>query len=163
MIRRILIVEPDPEVARDLFLLFHFEHGRFDPELYEPEIAESVAEAIEHIQTIDFHCIIIDADLREMKGYEAIPLIRTINNTTPVIMITPNNTLDLETKAREQNVYYYHIRSFGLNELKLAVGSVFEKLGKVEKSSKLHKSATKHVVLKQLRLSRKEEKQYMVD
>lgn len=162
MIRRILIVEPDPKVARDLFLLFHFEYGRFERERYEPEIAESVAEAVEQVQTINFHCIIIDVDLREMKGYEAIPLMKTINNTTPIIMTTDNNTLELETKVREQDVYYYHIRSFASDELKLAVNSAFENWLEVNKSRRPDIVVTKPVVLKQLRLCQKEEKRDMV-
>jgi len=162
MIRRILIVEPDLKVARDLFLLFHFEYGRFVRECYEPEIAESVAEAIEQVQTISFHCIIIDVDLREMKGYEAIPLMKTINNTAPIIMTTGNNTLGLETKVREQDVYYYHIRSFGSDELKSAVNSVFENRQEVKKSRRPSIVVTKPVVLKQLRLCQRQEKRDLV-
>jgi len=158
MIRRILIVEPDPKIARELFLLFHSAYGRFEQERYEPEIAESVAEAVEQAQTVKFHCIIMDIDLPEMAGYEAIPLVKTINGTSPIIMIADKSTIELETKVREQSVYYYHLRAFGLDELKLAVGTVFEKMGKVEEIGKLNKGAAKPVLLKQMRLSRKQEK-----
>lgn len=158
MIRRVLIVEPDPKIARDLFLLLHFEYGRFEPERYEPEIAGSVAEAVEQVQTVNFHCIIIDVDLPEMKGHEAVPLMKTINNDPPIIITTDKNTLELETKVREQDVYYYHVRTFGLNELKLAVHSVFEKLPEVKRSRKRDMAATKPIVLKQLQSCRKEKK-----
>ena len=47
MIRKILIVEPDPKTAQELFLLFHSGYGRFGRERCEPEIAESVAQAAE--------------------------------------------------------------------------------------------------------------------
>lgn len=158
MIRRVLIVEPDPKVARDMFLLFHFEGGRFESERYEPEIAESVVEAVEQAQAVNFHCIIMDVELPEMKGYEAVPLMKTISNNLPMIITAGKNSIEVETKVRKQDVYYYHLRAFGLDELKLAVGSVFEKIGKVEEVGKLHKSAAKPVLLKQLRLSRKQEK-----
>ena len=161
MIRRILIVEPDPKVARELFLLFHFEYGRFERERYEPDIAKSVAEAIEQVQTISFHCIIIDVDLRVMKGYEAIPLIKTIDNSAPIIMTTDKNTLELETKVREQDVYYYHIRSFASDGLKLAVNSVFENWQEARRNMGPDIAVTKPVMLKQLRLCRKEEKRDM--
>jgi len=158
MIRRILIVEPDPEVARDIFVLFQLERGRFDSERYEPEIARSVTEAAEQAQAVNFHCIIMDIELPEMKGYEAVPLMKTINNNPPVIITADKNSLEVETKVREQDVYYYHLRSFGLDELKLALGRVFEKMGKVEEVGKLHKGAAKPVLLKQMQLSRKQEK-----
>lgn len=162
MIRRILIVEPDPEVARDIFLLFHFEYGRFERERYEPEIAKSVARAVEEVQNRNFHCIIMDVNLPEMKGYEAIPLMKTINDNPPIIMTANKNTLDLETKVREQDVYYYHLRSFGQNELRLAVNSLFEESRRVKRGRKLYKGAAKPILLKQLRLFQKEEKRAVV-
>jgi len=149
MIRRILIVEPDPKIARELFLLFHFAYGRFEQERYELEIAESVAEAVEQAQTVNFHCVIMDADLPEMKVYEVIPLIKTLNNNPPIIVIADENTVDLETKVRKQDVYYYHLRAFGLDELKLAVQCIFERL-QVERVKRTDRAATKPVVLKQL-------------
>jgi len=158
MIRRILIVEPDTKIANDMFLLFHFEFGRFEPERYEPEIAESLAEAVEQAQAIDFHCIIMDVNLPEMNGYEAIRLMKTMSKNAPIIMTTDKNTLELETRVREQNAYYYYIMSFDHDELKLAVDSVFENFEKAKVSRKIGKVATKPVMLKQLRLSDRQEK-----
>lgn len=149
MIRRILIVEPDPEIAQEMFLLFHFERGRFERERYEPEIAESVAEAVEQVQTVNFNCIIMDVELPEMKGYEAIALMNTIGNNPPVIMTAAKNSLELETKVRQQDVYYYHLRCFGLDELKSAVGSVFEKLQELKRTRKPSIAAAP-IVLRQL-------------
>ena len=157
MIRRILIVEPDPKIAEEMFLLFHFERGRFERDRYEPEIAESVAEAVEQAQTVNFDCIIMDVELPEMKGYEAIGLMKTIDNTAPVIMTAAKNSLELETKVRQQDVYYYHLRCFGPDELKSAVGSVFEKLQELKRTKKPGIAAMP-IVLKQLRLCQEEKK-----
>lgn len=157
MIRRILIVEHNPKTAQELFFLFYSEYGRFGRERCEPEIAESVAQAAEKVQTINFHCVIMDVDLPEMKGYEAVPLIRMISKNTPIIMTTDENSLELETKVREQDVYYYHLRCFDQNELRLAVRSVFEKSGKVKSRREPDKGAGKSILLKQLALFQKEE------
>ncbi|MBA7685281.1 hypothetical protein ES703_93699 [subsurface metagenome] len=156
MIRRILIVEPDPKTAQDIFLLFHSEYGRFGRERYEPEIAESVARAAEQVQTINFHCVIMDVELPEMKGYEAVPLIKMISKNIPIIMTADKNTLELETRVREQDVYYYHLRCFDRNELRLAVRSVFEESGTVKMGRKPDKGAAKSILLKQLALFQKE-------
>jgi len=154
MIRRILIVEPDLKIAQEMFLLFHFERGRFERDRYEPEIAESVAEAVEQAQTVNFDCIIMDVDLPEMNGYEAVALMKTIANNPPVVMTAAKNSLELETKVRQQDVYYYHLRSFDLDELKSAVGSVFEKLQELKRAGKPSIAAVP-IVLKQLRLCQK--------
>ena len=150
MIRRVLIVEPDPRIAGDLFSLFHSESGRFEHERYEPEIAESFAEAVEQAQTVNFHCVIIDAKLPEMDGYEAVPIIKTISKNIPIIITTGENALEMETKAREQNVYYYHIRASNGEDLKMVVGSVFEKPKKAEVGPETDRAAAKPVTLKRL-------------
>jgi len=156
MIRRVLIVQSDPKIAGDMFSLFYSEFGRFERERYEPEIAESFAEAVEQAQTVNFHCIIMDVDLPEMTGYEAVPIMKTVSKNTPIIITTDKNTLELETKAREQNVYYYHVRPSNQSELKLVVGSVFENLEKASVGREIDKVATKPVILKRLRLFQKE-------
>ena len=157
MIKRVLIVESDPKIADDMFSLFHSGSERFERERYEPEIAESFTDAVEQAQTVNFHCIIMDADLPEMTGYEAVPIMKTISKNTPIIITTDKNTLELETKAREQNLYYYYVRSSNQSELKLVVGSVFENLEKASLSREVDKAATRPITLKQLRLFQKEE------
>ncbi|UCF43101.1 MAG: response regulator, partial [Planctomycetota bacterium] len=99
MVRRILIVEPDPRVAEEIFMLLHREFGRFEPERYEPEIAKCVGEAFEQAQAVNFHCIIMDVNLPEMDGYEAVELLRTVSSNTPIILTTEHNTLELENKV----------------------------------------------------------------
>jgi DNA-binding response OmpR family regulator len=150
MPRRILIVEADPQVARELFGFFHFDSERYEQERYEPEIAGSVAEAIEMAQNVNFDCVIMDAVLPDMDVCDAIPLMKTINNDPPIIITTGNNDLHLEANVRTQDVYYYHVRIPGTNELELAVRSVFEKLQNVRRSEQGKKHAFERVVLKQM-------------
>jgi len=158
MARRILIVEPDPTNVHDLFLLFHSEGGPSPRVRYEPQVATSLAEAVEKTQTTRFHCVILDVNLPEMKGYEAVPLIRTINNNPPVIMVAAENTQELETKVREQDVFYYHLMSFDQNELRLAVENIFKKLPTLKESRRPSIGAARPILLKPLRSFQKEDK-----
>jgi CheY-like chemotaxis protein len=156
MIRRILIVEPDAKAAQDTFHTFHSQHRRFERQRYETEIAGSVAEAIERMQTISYHCIIMDVNLPEMAGYEAVSLLKTIDNITPIIITADENTPDLEANVREQDIYYYHIRAFGEDDLILAVDSIFEESEKLRGRKKPGITSTKPILLKQLRLFQKQ-------
>jgi len=158
MARRILIVEPDPKNARDLFLLFHSEGSRSPHARYEPQVATSLSEAVEKAQTIRFHCVILDVNLPEMKGYEAAPLIRTINNSPPVIVVATGNTPELERRVREQNVFYYHLMSFDQNELRMAVENIFEKLPALRESRKPSTGAVTPILLKPLQSFQKQDK-----
>lgn len=157
MARRILIVEPDRQVAEEVYNLLHSEYGRFERERYELEVAESVTEAIEQVEAVDFHCVIMDADLPEMDGHEAAGLLKTIIRDTPIILTAEHNTPELETKVRERDVYYYHLRSFAWDELRLAVGSVFNGRVKAEKSKDSEEGARKPVRLRHMGLSMKKE------
>jgi DNA-binding NtrC family response regulator len=141
----ILIVEPDPKTARDLFGVFQSE-----PRRYKTEIAESVTEAIEKTRAAAFDCVILDADLPEMTGYEAVWLMKTINSNPAIILTARENNIELETKAREQNIFYYHIRSADADELKSAVRSILDKSEEAAKKRRPDKAAPKSVLLKRL-------------
>lgn len=156
MIRRILIVEPDAKAAQDMFHTFHSQQRRLGGERCETEIAGSVAEAIERLQTISYHCIIMDINLPEMAGYQAVSLLKTIDNITPIIITADENTPDLEANVREQDIYYYHIRAFGEDDLILAVDSIFEESEKLKIRRRPGITSAKPVVLKQLRLFQKQ-------
>ncbi len=66
-------------------------------------------------------------ELPEMKGFEAVSIIKNIDADTKVIMTTKKNTKELEAKVREQDIFYYFIKSFGKEELKLAIKNAFSK------------------------------------
>jgi DNA-binding response OmpR family regulator len=151
MSRRILIVEADAQAAEELFVFFHRDARGFEQERYEVDIATCVAQAIDKGQSTIFDCIIMDVNLPEMGGYEAVRLMRSIGSDPPIIMVGSENTAELEAKVREQNVYYYH-PSFGGEELSQAVESVFEKLSKAAKGHKPDILAGGRISLKPLRL-----------
>jgi len=119
--RNILIVDSDSASAGEMLSLFT-EEG------YGVEITGDIREAAETIKDIKFNCIIMDVDLPYMKGYEAISIIKAIDPQVRVIMTTTENTMDLEEKVRQQDIFYYHIKSFDPEELKEAVRDVFVKV-----------------------------------
>jgi len=94
---------------------------------YEVETSDHITSSLQRIKDVKFDCVIINVNLPEMKGYEAVPIIKTIDNKIKVIMTADENTKDLESKVREQDIFYYHIKSFGMEELKLAVYDALKK------------------------------------
>ena len=120
--RRVLIVDPDPgardEVARCLA-----------PRGFEVETCDTAAGAAEKLKETGFQCIIIDVDLPDTLGFEAVPLLKGICPKTSVIMTAAANTLALESKVRSQDILYYHVKSFGTAELVRVVDEVFQRSG----------------------------------
>ena len=87
----------------------------------------SLAEAIKKLSGSSIPCVILDVDLPEMKGYEAVSVLKNINPDLKIIMTTRTNSRELEAKVREQDVFFYFIKSFGKDELKLAIHNAFNK------------------------------------
>jgi two-component system, response regulator YesN len=116
--KRVLIIDPDPRERRDLA---HYLHD----ERYCVETGKNLSEAIKKISEGYFNCLILDIDLPEMKGYEAVPVLKNLDSKLKVIMTTKKNTKRLEAKVREQDIFFYFIKSFGKEELKLAIKNAF--------------------------------------
>ena len=133
-LRKILIVDPDTEAARELSSLL-VDEG------YDVETSKGLTEAVERINDVKFDCIIMDVDLPEMKGYKAVPILKAIDPKVQIIMTVAENTVELEEKVRRQDIFYYYIKSFDREELKEAVRDVFKRLGKVKGVKKMNEQA----------------------
>ena len=128
--RSILIIDPDTQ-TRDEYL------SLFSDDKYEIDVCSGITGATEKIRNIKFDCIIIDVDLPEMKGYKAVQILKTIDPKVEVIMTATQNSLELEAKVRKQNIFYYYIKTFKREELKLVVSDVFKKIGKIKEVQKM--------------------------
>ncbi|MCK4430128.1 MAG: response regulator [Candidatus Aminicenantes bacterium] len=118
--KRILIIDPNniERTVMDTFLKsenFYVETGR------------GLKDAVEKISEGCFGCLIMDVKLPEMKGYEAVSILKSIDPKIKIIMTTKKNTKSLEAKVRKQNIFFYFIKSFAKEELKLAINNAFNK------------------------------------
>ena len=132
--RKILIIDPDRDTEKKLLSLFSSEG-------YQVEISEELTNGLQKLEEIKFDCLIMDVELPEMRGYEALPIIRTVAPKIDVIMTAARNTPELEARVREQDIFYYYIKSFGKEELRLAVHDVFKKLGKIKEVRRINGEA----------------------
>ncbi len=94
---------------------------------YNVDTASGLAEAAPKLASGDFPCVVLDVDLLEMKGYEAVPILKNIMPEVKIIMTAQKNTKELEAKIRSQNIFFYFIKSFDKDELKLAIYNAFNK------------------------------------
>ena len=120
MEKRIIIIEPDKKERENLVKFLKKEN-------YYVESGRNLHDAIKKISDGWFNCLIMDVNLQEMKGYEAVSIVKTIDPSIKIIMTTKKNTKRLEAKVREQDIFFYFIKSFGKEELKLAINNAFNK------------------------------------
>ena len=115
----VLVVETDPMAAEDCRVCLSVEGVNV-------EMASSVKEAATKLKIVQYGCLIVDVDLPEMKGYEAVPILKAIQPRAKVIMTAKLNSKELESKVRQQDVFYYHIKSFSTSELVSAVNGALQ-------------------------------------
>lgn len=121
--KNILLVEPDTKFANDICQSLSSLNCSV-------VIEDNMCQAIQKIQNGSAQMVIMEVDLKDIKGYEAIPIIKKIDEKIPIIVMTSNNSRELEKKVREKGVFYYHLKSFGLEDLILAVKNAIKVIEK---------------------------------
>ena len=71
--------------------------------------------------------VILDMIMHGLSGEETYDNLKVIDPNIKVIMTTKKNTKRLEAKVREQDIFFYFIKSFGNEELKMAINNAFNK------------------------------------
>lgn len=125
--RRILIVDPDPLFTGKLSALLSCQGC-------DVETAEGIAQAARRLKDVSFDCLIVDEDLPKMKGHDAVPVLKAISPEAPIIVTAVQNSLEVESSIRRQDVFYYYVKSFDMNELDMAVQDALRKVGKADGS-----------------------------
>jgi DNA-binding NtrC family response regulator len=89
--------------------------------------------AIQLVQEEKVDLLIMEAEMPEIKAYEAIPIIKGFDPTLPIIITADRNTSELEARIRQKPIFYYHVKSFGREELQLAIRNALERQAKASK------------------------------
>ena len=118
--KRILIVEPDQEIAKKLYQVFRKER-------YVVNVTERASEAIRNIQQEHVSVLILDVGVKDMAWNEVVLIIKGFAPTLPIIMTSDLNTPELEASILHHKVFYYHVKSFGTEDLILAVRNAIDK------------------------------------
>lgn len=118
--KKILIIDPDQN-ERTVTAAF------LKAENYRVEVVDGLTPAIKKLSDNQYNCLLLDVDLPEMKGYDAVTILKNLAAHTKIIITSKNNSKELEAKVREQDIFFYFIKSFGKDELKMAIKNAFEK------------------------------------
>lgn len=118
---RILIVDDNKELLEILQEYLHNEDGQI-------EGASNGKEALaKHSQT-PYDLIITDLNMPEISGMEMIKRIKEENDVTEFIIITGYASLDSAVEAVKMGAFDYIVKPFRMEELKVVVKNVREKV-----------------------------------
>ena len=116
--KKILIIEPDAQQRNGLA-------SELRDTGYEVDTGERLTDAVKKMAVGSFGCVILDVDLPEMKGYDAVSILKNIDAKAKIIMTTEKNSKELEAKVRSEDIFFYFIKSFGKEELLMAIKNSF--------------------------------------
>jgi DNA-binding NtrC family response regulator len=84
---------------------------------------DNIKDVLMTLQTEKVNVLVMDAGLPEAMGYEAISIIKGLHRKLPIIVTAEENNPEQESRIRQQGIFYYHVKSFGLDELILAISN----------------------------------------
>ena len=89
--------------------------------------ASTLKETLLTLQKQRVDALVLDVSLME-NDFGFIPVIRGIEDDLPIIICAETNTPELESKIRQQKIFYYHIKSFGIQDLEMAISNAINGL-----------------------------------
>lgn len=93
----------------------------------EMAIEHELAAGIIQAQNTKFDIIVLDAAVPEMPIDKTIQILRDIDPLMKIIVKSEKNSKEFEARIRNEKIYYFHLDSFGIDDLKLAVKSALQK------------------------------------
>ena len=71
----------------------------------------------QRVDVLVLHALLLEKDC------EFISVIKGMERDLPVIICADANTAELESSIRKQGIFYYHIQSFGIQDLEMAISN----------------------------------------
>ena len=112
----LLIAEPNTELANSL-VPWLSDKG------YQVKIVDNIKDVLVALQGEKIDVLVMDVCLPAAMGSEAISVIKSLRRNIPIIVTTDENNPELESSIRQKGIFYYHVKSFGMDELMLAISN----------------------------------------
>jgi len=85
--------------------------------------ADNIRDVLMTLQSEKINVLVMDVCLPETMGYEAISIIKGLHRKLPIIITADENNPEQESRIRQKGIFYYHVNSFGMDELILAISN----------------------------------------
>ena len=84
---------------------------------------DNIKDVFMTLQNEKINVLVMDVHLPEDMGYEAISIIKGLHRKLPIIITADENNPEQESRIRQKGIFYYHVNSFGMDELILAISN----------------------------------------
>lgn len=118
--KKILIVEDDPDLSRNI-------KEAFNEEKIETDVAYDGLIAEKYLKKFTYDCIVLDINLPGKNGYDICSDFRKYNTTTPVLMLTAFDELEDKVQGFNSGTDDYLTKPFYMKELILRVQALLKR------------------------------------
>ena len=117
--KTIIIAEPEEALVSGL-------HSFITNMKFDIIQVKTLKETLLTLQNQRVDILVMDASLLgEDCGF--ISIIKGIAENLPIIICAETNTPEFEIKVRQQRIFFYHIKSFGTQDLEMAISNALIK------------------------------------
>ena len=95
---------------------------------YRVEAVKLVSELIRKVRSGPIHVVLLDDEIEGVKACDLVPVLKHINGTIQVIVISSEESLGPVRRLRGTGIFYQAMKPVDLEELKSAVECAFEKI-----------------------------------
>lgn len=95
---------------------------------YEIVIVNSGNKLIELLKSKKASVIITDIYMNDKDGFDVISAVKRINREIPIIVITGDNEIEMERKARNKDIYAYFIKPIEIKIFKETVKAAIDSI-----------------------------------
>ena len=117
--KTVLIAEPAETLSSEL-------RNYLDDMGFNSIRAKTLKETMLTLQQQRVDVLVLDAALLE-EDCQFISVIKGIEEDLNIIICAETNTPEFESKVRKQRIFFYHIRSFGTQDLIMAISNAINK------------------------------------
>jgi two-component system phosphate regulon response regulator OmpR len=112
----LLIAERGCELAQGL-------NSWLEEQGHRVKTVDNLKDILMTIQNEKVSVLVMDVCLSEPMGYEAISIIKGLDRKLPIIITADENNPEQESRIRQKGIFYYHVNSFGMDDLILAISN----------------------------------------
>ena len=99
--------------------------------------AKDGAEALQIIKTSPPHLVFLDINMPQLDGLKTLEIINAMKNPPPVIIVTAHGSEKIAVEAMKKGAYDYIAKPYEIDELRIIVKKVFERLALQEENARL--------------------------
>ena len=94
---------------------------------YDIQTVEAGSIAIKRILVENFDVLILDIHMAGITGQETISVVKRIRPHLPIIVITGDESSEMEREIRAQGVFYYFVKPFNMKKMKEVIKAALRK------------------------------------